>query len=62
VGLDELLHGEGMVVIEWPENVANALPEKRLWVALEFVDDQARRLTFQASGARAVALLAALEE
>ena len=61
VGLDELLHGEGVVVIEWPENVADALPQERLWVTLEFVDDRTRRLTFQASGARAVALLAALD-
>ena len=61
VGLGELLHGEGVVVIEWPENVADALPAERLWVALDFVDDQARRLTFLASGTWAVALLAGLD-
>ncbi len=62
VGLDELLHGEGVVVIEWPENVADALPQERLWMTLDFVDDQTRQLTFQANGAWAVALLAALED
>ncbi len=61
IGLDELLHGEGVAVIEWPENVADALPAERLWVTLDFIDDQARRFTFRASGARHVALLAALD-
>ncbi len=61
VGLDELLHGEDVVVIEWPENVAEALPEERLWVTLDFFDDETRQLTFNASGAQALALLRALD-
>ncbi len=60
VGLDELLHGDGVVVIEWPENVEDALPPERLWVTLAFVDEEVRRLTFRAVGVQAVALLAAL--
>ncbi len=61
IGLDELLHGEDVLVVEWPENVADALPQERLWIDLHFEDDTTRRFVFRASGARYVALLADLD-
>ena len=61
IGLEDLWHGEGCVVIEWPENIQAALPAEHLWVAFTFADEQQRQLTFQATGERYQALLAALQ-
>jgi tRNA threonylcarbamoyladenosine biosynthesis protein TsaE len=47
----------GPLVIEWPERVQNVLPDERLWITLEHVDDTERQFHFEARGARAVELL-----
>ena len=47
----------GPLVIEWPERVQNVLPDERLWITLEHVDDTERRFHFEARGARAMELL-----
>lgn len=60
IGLEDLLHSDGISVIEWPENVAGALPADRLWIAFDFLDDNRRHLTLHASGTRYVTLLGAL--
>lgn len=57
IGLEDLLHGDGISVIEWPENIAGALPADRLWIALNFVDDNRRHLTLHASGLGYMTLL-----
>ncbi len=60
IGLEDLLYGEGAVVLEWPENIQAALPESRLWIAFDFAGDTQRTLHLQATGTRYQALLAAL--
>lgn len=63
IGLEDILAGDGVTVIEWPERIAALLPPERLWITLEAPDnlteDRAteRTLTFQATGARYVGLL-----
>lgn len=52
IGLDDMLHGENPVVLEWPENIQSALPVDRLWIALVYVDETQRQLTITATGAR----------
>jgi len=47
----------GPLVVEWPERMENVLPDERLWITLEHVDDAERRFRFEARGARAVELL-----
>ena len=48
---------QGPLVIEWPERMESVLPSQRLWITLEQVDDESRRMTFLPVGARYEALL-----
>ncbi|NLG28513.1 MAG: tRNA (adenosine(37)-N6)-threonylcarbamoyltransferase complex ATPase subunit type 1 TsaE [Chloroflexi bacterium] len=57
LGLEEYVHGDGVVVIEWAERVRDYLPAARLWITLTYLDENKRCLLFQASGPRYIALL-----
>ena len=67
IDLDELLEptpaGEagrevgGIMVIEWPERISELLPVDRLDIFIEPLDENSRRLEFQARGPRSRALL-----
>jgi tRNA threonylcarbamoyladenosine biosynthesis protein TsaE len=59
IGLDDVLIGNGPVIFEWPERIKTALPAERLWVDLRVLEPTRRLFIFQASGARALALLEA---
>ena len=56
----DLLAGNGVLLVEWPERIAPALPPERLEVLLEHVDEHSRRLTLTGCGARMEALPASL--
>lgn len=60
IGLEELMQGSGPVILEWPENIEDALPAERLWVALTLVDDNERHIMMEANGARYVELVGLL--
>src|SRR5947209_15941067 len=60
LALDEMLAAGGVVMIEWPERIAPALPADRLEVRLE-PDHDVRRVTASAHGPRAAAILAAIQ-
>ncbi|MBI5957775.1 MAG: tRNA (adenosine(37)-N6)-threonylcarbamoyltransferase complex ATPase subunit type 1 TsaE [Chloroflexi bacterium] len=62
IGLEELLHNEGILVIEWPENIEDTLPPERLWIAFDVLDDTQRQLDFSATGKRYEMRLAALQQ
>ncbi len=34
IGLEELIEGAGVVVVEWAERIADLLPERTLWIRL----------------------------
>jgi tRNA threonylcarbamoyladenosine biosynthesis protein TsaE len=55
IGLDDYLGGRWAAVIEWPERAMseNYLSLAYLDIALEYVDDRTRRLTFTGHGAAA---------
>lgn len=38
LGLDELLEGDGITAIEWPEKISSLLPEDAIHIYFEFVD------------------------
>lgn len=59
-GLDDVLDAPGVVVIEWPERIAPALPEDCLWVSIADDGPGCRTFTFRAEGPRGAALLEAL--
>jgi tRNA threonylcarbamoyladenosine biosynthesis protein TsaE len=50
IGLLELLDNGGPLMIEWPERVAEILPDERLWISLRWVDESRRGLHFEACG------------
>ncbi|MDH7485634.1 MAG: tRNA (adenosine(37)-N6)-threonylcarbamoyltransferase complex ATPase subunit type 1 TsaE [Anaerolineae bacterium] len=61
IGVDELLGGDGICVVEWAERIEPLLPPDRLTVTLLYVNHTARRLCFEASGERHTALLNSLK-
>ena len=44
IGFSELLEQGGVVVIEWASRVASALPNNRISMTIEHVDDHTRRI------------------
>ena len=59
--LDALIE-QGSLVIEWADRIDSALPDERLWVTLQHVDEYQRDLVFAARGARYQALLTDFRE
>jgi tRNA A37 threonylcarbamoyladenosine biosynthesis protein TsaE len=47
----------GPLLIEWPERIDGLVPDERLWVSLEHIDEEEREMKFKASGKRYDALL-----
>lgn len=56
-GLEDVLDGEGAVMVEWPERIDSWLPEDRLWIQLRHLNETRRGLRITASGERSEALL-----
>lgn len=52
IGLDDMLHDQGVVIIEWPEHIADSLPAEHLRIVLTILDDTRRRLVISATGER----------
>jgi tRNA threonylcarbamoyladenosine biosynthesis protein TsaE len=57
LGLGDLFNGTGPVMVEWPERVQALIPEERLWIDLEWVDEVRRNFRFAAHGPRYERLL-----
>jgi tRNA threonylcarbamoyladenosine biosynthesis protein TsaE len=52
IGLDEILEGPGVTVIEWGDRAAGTLPAEVLWIDFAFGTDESERLlVFRATGA-----------
>src|SRR5512142_141389 len=49
--LDTML-AEGALIIEWPERMEKLIPEERLWVQLEYINEDEREMKFKSSGKR----------
>ena len=60
LGLDEYFLGEGVSVVEWADRALSDFPEDHLWVRLERLDEDSRRLRLVARGARYEALVEAV--
>lgn len=46
-GIEEMLYGGGICLIEWPEKIASLLPENTIWVYIRKNDDETRTFTFE---------------
>ena len=49
--LDSML-AQGPLLIEWPERMNGLVPDERLWVSLEYINEEEREMKFKASGKR----------
>jgi len=61
LGLGDLLEGDAVCLVEWPERAGDLLPDACLRVELTALDETRRRLTFHAKGARHERLLGDLK-
>lgn len=62
IGIDEMCKAGGVVVLEWPERAAEALPEDTLWVQLDPTGEQSRHLRFTSHGPQSAKLLERLRK
>jgi tRNA threonylcarbamoyladenosine biosynthesis protein TsaE len=62
IGFGEYLGSSGVTVIEWAERAEDELPEERLSLYLNYVDDNSREIGFLAEGERYQKLLDALQQ
>ena len=58
LGIEDLLSGDGVTLVEWPGVIKSQLPQERLDVYLDLTPVGARRVCFVAAGTRYVELLA----
>ena len=54
--LDSML-SQGPLLIEWPERINGLVPNERLWIQLEHIDEEEREMKFKSSGKRYDGLL-----
>jgi len=59
--IDELLAG-GPLLVEWPERIERVLPPNRLWIILDYLAEEQRRMLFHAKGERYDELLSGLRQ
>lgn len=50
IGFLEYFEGDGISVVEWAQFIEDYLPEERLIITIEFLDEQSRKLTFKSIG------------
>jgi len=62
IGLDEMLHGQAVLAIEWADKLWDGLPAEHLLITLEIIDDDRRTLGLNATGQNVVNLIKALED
>ncbi len=62
LGLDEYLFGKGVTVIEWANKGLEEMPEERLLIEIDYIDNDERRIKLTAFGERYRELLEKLKE
>lgn len=62
IGLEDIVYGDDVTVIEWAENVSDLLPDDCLWIKLTMLENGDRRLLFRAEGEQSQVLLNAFRE
>ncbi len=62
IGFEEYLDSDGVTVIEWAERAEDELPQERLSVYLNYVNENSREIGFLPEGERYQKLLDALQQ
>ena len=52
LGLDEYLYGDGVCVVEWADKAPGAFPPEHLFIRLEALDENTRRIRLAADDER----------
>lgn len=45
LGYEEFISGQGVVIIEWAEKIASAIPKKAFFINFEYLDETKRKIT-----------------
>jgi tRNA threonylcarbamoyladenosine biosynthesis protein TsaE len=45
IGLDDYMFGNGITIIEWGNRISNILPDGCLFIEIEYLSDEERRIT-----------------
>ncbi|MBI9044355.1 MAG: tRNA (adenosine(37)-N6)-threonylcarbamoyltransferase complex ATPase subunit type 1 TsaE [Anaerolineaceae bacterium] len=53
-----LMMENGILAVEWPEKIEDALPSERLWINMEYVDEEQREMLFTPVGEHYTKLVA----
>lgn len=61
LGVEELFASDAIVIIEWADRVADALPENYVWIEIEVTGPTARRFVVHAAGPVNERVIAALD-
>jgi len=62
MGMDEYLHGNGVMVIEWAEKMADRLPRNAVRITLEHDGEEKRKIEISAEFDKRTSIRKALEE
>ena len=62
IGLDEMMEGSGVAVVEWAERIDRLLPDDTLRIELVATDDLERSLALHAGGPRARLMMETLAQ
>lgn len=61
-GLEGYFQDRGVVVLEWADRWPEILPEKRVTVKFDIIDDHRREITFSGQHPRAVEIIESIEQ
>src|SRR4030042_3816432 len=53
---------DGPVLLEWPERFKTLIPSERMWINLDHIDEEQRKMRFEARGDRYDQLLSDLRQ
>ena len=62
IGFDDIVESSGVVVVEWPERIEQALPDEHLWIDIIVLNRTRRQLIFEPSGSRYIELSRSLRD
>ncbi|MBE6108032.1 MAG: tRNA (adenosine(37)-N6)-threonylcarbamoyltransferase complex ATPase subunit type 1 TsaE [Erysipelotrichaceae bacterium] len=57
LGFEEMIEGDGLAVIEWPQYIESMIPEDVLNISIHLTGEETREFYFEACGEKSIALL-----
>ena len=57
LGFEEMIEGDGLAVIEWPQYIDYMIPEDVLNISIRLTKDEEREMSFTAHGEKSIQLL-----